>query len=303
MGKSRISRDGLVIGEVSFPPAAEILRAQHGGRHPLFQDRRCCTGATCWRPRFSQTCIRYQSRTKTCQFCAIGQSLAAGRTIERKTPAQLAEVAKAAVRARRREAYGDDHRHAARQGSRRGDPHRGAAAVKAAVDLPIQVQCEPPDDDAWFARMHEAGADALGMHLEACTEEVRSAHHARQGAGLGGALLRGLRGALCRCSGGARSRPISSPGSATARGYPRRLRPADPASASIPSSCPSCRSPARRWKATPPRALARLHASSILGPLSGMMMARGLKSIEVKAGCAKCGACSALSTYERRACS
>ena len=33
-----------------------------------------------------QTCIRYQSRTKTCQFCAIGQSLAAGRTIERKTP-------------------------------------------------------------------------------------------------------------------------------------------------------------------------------------------------------------------------
>jgi hypothetical protein len=44
-----------------------------------------------------QTCIRYQSRSKTCQFCAIGQSLAAGRTIERKTPAQLAEVAKAAV--------------------------------------------------------------------------------------------------------------------------------------------------------------------------------------------------------------
>ena len=44
-----------------------------------------------------QTCVRYQSRTKTCQFCAIGQSLAAGRTIARKTPAQLAEVAKAAV--------------------------------------------------------------------------------------------------------------------------------------------------------------------------------------------------------------
>ncbi len=44
-----------------------------------------------------QTCIRYQSRTKTCQFCAIGQSLAAGRTVERKTPSQLAEVAKAAV--------------------------------------------------------------------------------------------------------------------------------------------------------------------------------------------------------------
>ena len=44
-----------------------------------------------------QTCIRYQSRTKTCQFCAIGQSLAAGRTIAHKTPEQLAEVARAAV--------------------------------------------------------------------------------------------------------------------------------------------------------------------------------------------------------------
>ena len=44
-----------------------------------------------------QTCIRYQSRTKTCQFCAIGQSLAAGRTIAHKSPEQLAEVARAAV--------------------------------------------------------------------------------------------------------------------------------------------------------------------------------------------------------------
>ena len=26
-----------------------------------------------------------------------------------------------------------------------------AFAVKAAVDLPIQAQCEPPDDDRWFA--------------------------------------------------------------------------------------------------------------------------------------------------------
>lgn len=28
-----------------------------------------------------QTCIRYESRRKTCKFCAIGQSLAAGRTV------------------------------------------------------------------------------------------------------------------------------------------------------------------------------------------------------------------------------
>ncbi len=45
-----------------------------------------------------QTCMRYGDTENSCQFCAIGQSLAAGRTIARKTPAQLAEVAEAAVR-------------------------------------------------------------------------------------------------------------------------------------------------------------------------------------------------------------
>ena len=95
-GRSNIRRDGMVLGEVSFP-----LR-------PRFYDRSTADGIPYWKiavlhgrdvlaTTVLQTCIRYQSRTKTCQFCAIGQSLAAGRTIERKTPAQLAEVAAAAV--------------------------------------------------------------------------------------------------------------------------------------------------------------------------------------------------------------
>jgi radical SAM protein (TIGR04043 family) len=48
-----------------------------------------------------------------------------------------------------------------------------ARAVRAAVDIPIQAQCEPPDDDVWFQRLKEAGVDALGMHLEAVSERVR----------------------------------------------------------------------------------------------------------------------------------
>ena len=60
-------------------------------------------------------------------------------------------------------------------------PDRGAAllcdsafAIRAAVDLPIQGQCEPPDDDRWFARLRAAGIDSLGMHLEAVTPSVRA---------------------------------------------------------------------------------------------------------------------------------
>ena len=45
--------------------------------------------------------------------------------------------------------------------------------MTAAVDLPIQAQCEPPDDDRWFQRLADSGVVSLGMHLEAVTDEVR----------------------------------------------------------------------------------------------------------------------------------
>ena len=44
-----------------------------------------------------QTCIRFRNRTDSCQFCAIEQSLEESRTLVRKTPEQVAEVAEAAV--------------------------------------------------------------------------------------------------------------------------------------------------------------------------------------------------------------
>jgi radical SAM protein (TIGR04043 family) len=40
---------------------------------------------------------------------------------------------------------------------------------------------------------------------------------------------------------------------------------------------------------------------SVLQPLSQMLKAAGLRSDMAKAGCAKCGACSALSSYEKEA--
>jgi radical SAM protein (TIGR04043 family) len=47
---------------------------------------------------------------------------------------------------------------------------------------------------------------------------------------------------------------------------------------------------------TPPPAF--MH--DILAPLSEMLRAAGIRSSDIKAGCGKCGACSALSTYEKR---
>jgi biotin synthase-related radical SAM superfamily protein len=40
-----------------------------------------------------------------------------------------------------------------------------------------------------------------------------------------------------------------------------------------------------------------MHA--VLSPLAAMLRRAGLRATDVKAGCGRCGACSALSTYER----
>ena len=120
-----------------------------------------------------QTCIRFRDRSQSCQFCAIEQSLEDGRTLVRKTPEQVAEVAEAAVRL-------DGVRQLVMTTGTPNSDDRGgrlmaetAAAVKARVDLPIQGQCEPPDDPIWYRRMKQAGIDSLGMHLEVVDEAVR----------------------------------------------------------------------------------------------------------------------------------
>jgi radical SAM protein (TIGR04043 family) len=120
-----------------------------------------------------QTCIRFRDRTDSCQFCAIEQSLEDARTIVRKTPAQVAEVAEAAVRL-------DGVKQLVMTTGTPNSDDRGArlmaetaAAVKQRVPIPIQAQCEPPDDPIWYERMKQAGVDSLGMHLEVVEPEVR----------------------------------------------------------------------------------------------------------------------------------
>jgi len=48
-------------------------------------------------------------------------------------------------------------------------------AVKRAVPhLPIQVQIEPPLELDWIDRLKRAGADAIGIHIESLDPEVRA---------------------------------------------------------------------------------------------------------------------------------
>ena len=296
-GHSRITRDGVVLTDISFP-----LR-------PKFYDLSTLDGIPYWKiaalhgrdvlaTTVLQTCIRYQSRTKTCQFCAIGQSLAAGRTIERKTPGQLAEVAKAAVEL-------DGVRHMVMT---TGTPHtldRGAAilaesaeGVKAAVDLPIQAQCEPPDDFAWFQRMKDAGVDSLGMHLEVIGAEVRQRIMPGKAQVSIDDYFEAFAAAVPVFGRGQVSTYILAglgDSAAEILATSRRLIDVGVYPFVVPF-VPIAGTPLESHTTPPPSFM-----HEILRPLAGMLREAGLRATDIKAGCGKCGACSALSTYERSA--
>jgi radical SAM protein (TIGR04043 family) len=294
-GHSTVSRDGVLLGIVSFPT------------RPRFYDCSTADGIPYWKiavlhsrdvlaTTVLQTCIRYQSRTKTCQFCAIGQSLAAGRTIERKTPAQLAEVAQAAVEL-------DGVKHMVMTTGTPPGRDRGAAilaesasAIKAAVDLPIQGQCEPPDSDTWFERMCDAGVDSLGMHLEVVTDEVRAkvmpgkaqVSVDRYFEAFDAAVTVFGRGQVSTYIlaglGDSQQAILSTCKRLIAIGVYPFVVPFVPISGTPLESH------------SPPSA-AFMHA--ILQPLAHMLRTGGLQATDIKAGCGRCGACSALSIYER----
>lgn len=295
-GKSRISRDGKVLGEVSFPLRPRFYKRATADGIPYSQIA-VLHGRDVLATTVLQTCIRYQSRTKTCQFCAIGQSLAAGRTIAHKTPEQLAEVAKAAV-----ELDGVKHM-VMTTGTPRGDD-RGAAvlaesarAIKAAVDLPIQGQCEPPEDDIWFERMKQAGIDTLGMHLEAVTPEVRARIMPGKAQVPVEKYMRSFEAAVKVFGRGQVSTYILA-GLGDTKEAILEMCERLVAIGVYPFVVPFVPISGTPLESHPTPLPAFMHA--ILEPLSRMLVESGLKAVDIKAGCGKCGACSALSTYERR---
>lgn len=296
-GKSRITRDGIDIGEISFPLRPRFYDQTTADGIP-YSKIAVLHGRDVLATTILQSCIRYQSRTKTCQFCSIGQSLAAKRTIERKTPAQLAEVAKAAV-----ELDGVKHMvmtTGTPPGNDRGAATlaESAAAVKAAVKLPIQAQCEPPDDDAWYQRLKNSGVDTLGLHLEAVTPEIRAEimpgkaqvsveRYFQAFAAAVPVFGRGQVSTYILAGlGDTREAILETSEKLIALGVYPFVVPFVPIAGTPLESHP-----------TPTSEFMR----SIFEPLSAMLRRSQLLSTDIKAGCGRCGACSALSSYERRA--
>ncbi|MEM6889286.1 MAG: MSMEG_0568 family radical SAM protein [Pseudomonadota bacterium] len=243
-----------------------------------------------------QTCIRYESRKKTCKFCAIGQSLAAGRTIAHKTPAQLAEVASAAVAL-------DGVKHMVMTTGTPAGKDRGAQvlansaeAIRAAVDLPLQGQCEPPDDDGWHQRMKDAGIDSLGMHLEVVTPELRAEIMPGKAQVSLEKYFGSFEAAVKVFGWGQVSTYILAGLGDTAEAIleiSQRLT----AMGVYPFVVPFVPVSGTPMESHPAPSPAFMHA--VLPPLARMIKANGMRAESIKAGCGRCGACSALSAFEK----
>lgn len=242
-----------------------------------------------------QHCIRMNDQATACQFCSIEQSLKDARTVIRKRPEQLAEVAKAAVEL-------DGVSQMILTTGTPNTPDRGAAilldsvlAIRQAVDLPIQVQCEPPNDFSWFQKLKDAGVVSIGMHLEAVSERVRQQimpgkaqvsldtyFNAFKAAvevfGRGQVstyILAGL--------GDTEDEIVDMTAQLTEMGvYPF-----------VVPFVPIQGTPLEHHPKPEPHFMQTLYTK-----IGSQLRAHGLKSEETQAGCAKCGACSSLKAYE-----
>ncbi len=294
-GSIALRRGGVKLADLAFPKAPRFYALHAADGTPYWKIAQL-HGSDVLATTVLQTCIRYGRRSTSCQFCAIGESLAQGRTINRKTPEQLAEVARAAVAL-------DGVTHMVMTTGTPNFSDRGAAilvesalAVRAAVPtLAIQAQCEPPDDPAWFRRLKDAGVDSLGMHLEAVTPDVRARimpgkaevtieHYLQAFADAVAVFGRGQVSTYILAGlGDTREAILAMCETLIGLGVYPFVVPFVPISGTP-----------LEHRAPPEPAFMR----ALLAPLGRMLVAAGLRARDIKAGCGKCGACSSLAAYE-----
>lgn len=150
-------------------------------RRPRFYDLHTSDGIPYWKigllhlDSFASTVVQvcsYWGNADQCKFCGIELSLEAGRTIVKKSPEQLAEVACAAKEL-------DGAVDATLTTGSSNGVDRGALyvarcghAVKESSGLPVEVQFEPPRDLAVLDEVADLGIDSVGIHVESFDPKV-----------------------------------------------------------------------------------------------------------------------------------
>jgi radical SAM protein (TIGR04043 family) len=242
-----------------------------------------------------QTCT-YWGTTDQCRFCGIELSLEAGRTIAVKRPDQLAEVAVAAKEL-------DGVVDVTLTTGSTSAPDRGARylgrcarAIKQATGLPIEGQFEPPADLGVLDEVHDDGLDSVGMHVESFDPDVLARiAPGKARTGIDGYFRAWERAVEVFGAGQVSTYVILGMGEdpeLTVEGCRRAIDagvypfvvPLRPVPGSLLGDC------------LPP---APDYMDRVYRQVAPYLVARGLGSGDVRAGCARCQACSAISVLER----
>jgi radical SAM protein (TIGR04043 family)/putative N-acetyltransferase (TIGR04045 family) len=130
-------------------------------------------GKDCLATSVIQTCTYWHS-SERCRFCGIELSHKSGQTIKIKTPDQLSEVSRKAKEL-------DSIQHIVLTTGTVQPPGKEisylipcAAAVKKATGLPIHAQFCPPSNMEGFHELKDAGVDTVGIHIESFDFETLS---------------------------------------------------------------------------------------------------------------------------------
>ncbi len=291
----RAEDDGFAIFEGAVRRAGASTQ-----RRPAFYDLSTADGVPYWQiglmhlDSFASTVVQtcaYWGNDDQCGFCGIGVSLDAGRTIVKKTPEQLAEVATAA-----RELDGAVDATLTTGSSRGVD--RGARyvarcgqSVRESAGLPVEVQFEPPVDLDVIDEVADRGIDSVGIHVESFDPAVLArVAPAKARTGIA-QYFRAWERAVARFGEGQVSTYVilgmGEDPEVTVEGCRRAVDmgvlpfvvPIRPVAGSLMEDV------------VPPQ---RAYTERIYRRVAGYMSERGLDAIAPKAGCARCQACSGL---------
>lgn len=283
---------------------SERLADASAQRRPRFYDLSTADGIPYWKigllhlDSFASTVVQtcsYWGNANQCTFCGIGLSLDAGRTIVKKSPAQLAEVARAAkeldgaVDATLTTGSSNAVDRGARYVARCGQ------AVKEAAGLPVEVQFEPPFTLDVINEVADMGIDSVGIHVESFDPAVL-AHvaPAKARTGIERYFEAWERAVSLFGEGQVSTYVILGMGEdpdVTVEGCRRAVDmgvfpfivPLRPVAGSLMQDV------------LPP---SPLYTERIYRKVAGYMALRGMDSSIPKAGCARCQACSGLSSME-----
>ncbi len=282
----------------------ERLAAASAQKRPRFYDLNTADGIPYWKigllhlDSFASTVIQtcaYWGKDDQCKFCGIGVSLDARRTIVKKTPAQLAEVAAAAkeldgaVDATLTTGSSSGVDRGARYVARCGN------AVKEGTGLPVEVQFEPPVNLDVIDEVHDLGIDSVGIHVESFDPVVLAqVAPAKARTGID-QYFRAWERAVSRFGEGQVSTYVilgmGEDPKLTVAGCQRAIDigvfpfvvPIRPVAGSLMADV------------VPP---SREYTERIYRKVAAYMNARGMDTSTPTAGCARCQACSALSSVQ-----